>query len=566
MLDATALCYTLALAIGLLASLVATGVMQSLAHRVGFIDRPDGGRKNHKRPVALGGGLAVYAAMLAGVGVAYGFAKYQGIDILNAASLGGYDLPILRGLLVASTLTVLLGLLDDRFALRGRYKLLGQVGIAGYLIYCGLQITQVGAFGEVHQLGWVGVPITLVWILGTVNAINLIDGIDGLASSVGAVLCLTVAAITGLHGHFAEAVIVLALAGALLGFLRYNFAPASIYLGDTGSMLIGLVVGVLAVHTSNKAPAAVAMAVPFAVWSVPILDSAAAILRRKLTGRSLFAADRGHLHHSLLTRGWSVPQAAMFITLICATTCLAAVLSVMWQSELVAIGIVLAVVVFLICTKTFGHIEFSLMSNRVRESAATLSRSRAAAPVAKQRSVQLQGSREWQRLWAAMTEAADDYSLVKMKLSISIPRLHEVFYGAWESATRGAADPDNCWRVSHPIFVQGQKVGEVELLGSPDAARSAGRGQPAGGAAMAEQSTPSHMIQVLEFLEPIEEDVRHISEQISADQAHAVADRPSLIRVPALADPAAAPHDPAAAPHGPAALPQEPAAPPAAAP
>ncbi|MEM6799640.1 MAG: MraY family glycosyltransferase, partial [Planctomycetota bacterium] len=259
MLDWTLICYAIALLVGLMASLLSTAVVQVVARRVNFVDRPDGGRKNHKTPVAYGGGFAVYVAMLAGTAAAYAVARYASIDIMNSGVTGA-DFRILRGLLLASTLTVLLGLIDDRFGMRGRYKLLGQIGIAALLMAYGLKITQFGLLGEVYQLGWLGLPITLVWILGTTNAINLIDGIDGLASSVGAVLCLTVAAITALHGHFAEAAIVLALAGALIGFLKYNFAPATIYLGDTGSMLIGLVVGALAVHTSNKAPAAVAMA------------------------------------------------------------------------------------------------------------------------------------------------------------------------------------------------------------------------------------------------------------------------------------------------------------------
>src|SRR5690606_27287591 len=115
--------------------------------------------------------------------------------------------------------------------------------------------------------------------------------------------------------------------------LRYNFAPASIYLGDAGSMLIGLMCGSIAVQANAKSTAAMAFAVPLAVWLVPILDSFAALIRRKLTGRSMFTADRGHLHHSLLVRGWTVQQAAMFIALISATTCLSAVLSFYLQDE-----------------------------------------------------------------------------------------------------------------------------------------------------------------------------------------------------------------------------------------
>ena len=131
----------------------------------------------------------------------------------------------------------------------------------------------------------------MFWLLGAINAINLIDGIDGLASSVGLVLCLAVAALTAYQGssenfsgNYGATLIALTLGGALLGFLRYNFAPASIFLGDAGSMLIGLVLGAVAIQHQLKTAATVALAVPVAVWSIPIVDSAAAILRRQVDG------------------------------------------------------------------------------------------------------------------------------------------------------------------------------------------------------------------------------------------------------------------------------------------
>jgi len=518
MLSDTLISYVLAVGVAIVAGLIATPLVRRLSRRIGFVDKPDGQRKNHATAVALGGGVAVFFALLAGTGVAYAFARSQGLDILNDAWGNRFDRPVLLGLLQASVLTVLLGLADDFFNLRGRYKLLGQILIATLLVNSGLTIEKFGFMGEIVKLGPLAVPVTMVWLLGTINAINLIDGIDGLASSVGMVLCLTVAAITGINGHFAEAVIMLALAGALLGFLRYNFAPATIYLGDTGSMLIGLVVGVIAVHTSVKSPAAIAMAVPFAVWSIPILDSAAAILRRKLTGRSLFAADRGHLHHSLLTRGWSVQQASMFITLICGTTCLAAVLSVLWGNELIAVGIVVAVVLFLISTKTFGHIEFALLKHRFRESAASLTGKGQDASDIRQSAIRLQGSREWDQLWQAMVDSADDYRLVKMKLAINIPALHEVYFANWETAKKPKEEADKIWTIVHPLLVDDQKVGHVELYGLPDSVQG---------------STPGQMMQVLDFLDPIEEDVRRIREQIRLDHT-ATPKTPSLMGVKAI--------------------------------
>ncbi|MEM8866547.1 MAG: MraY family glycosyltransferase [Planctomycetota bacterium] len=530
MFTPTTLSYAMAFVVGIAVSLIVTPIVRSVARRINFVDNPDGGRKNHKEPVALGGGVAVFLSMLVAIAVTFAFARYQGLDILNF-NQGRADRAVFLGLLQASGLIVLLGLIDDKIGMRGRYKLLGQIGVVCLLMYRGLVIERFGLFGEVIELEWLSYPVTFCWLIGTINAINLIDGIDGLASSVGMVLCLTVAAMAAMLGHFAEAVVVLALAGPLLGFLRYNFAPASMYLGDTGSMLIGLVVGAIAAHSSVKSPAAIAMAVPLAVWSIPILDSAAAILRRKLTGRSLFAADRGHLHHSLLIRGWSVQQASLFVTLICATTCLSAVLSMLWGDERIALLIVVAVVLFLISTKTFGHIEFALLKNRFHDSAASISGKRGEASMVRQSAVRLQGSREWDKLWAAMTESAESNRLLKMKLAINIPALHEVYYASWKSAAQSSDDVDLAWSTTHPLMLNGQKVGHLELVGLPDPEQ---------------ESTPLQMIQVLDFLEPIEDDIRRICEQIRSDQ-ESPDDEPSLLTGTAHAMRAAKPLPPASA-------------------
>src|SRR5262249_39558255 len=126
-----------------------------------------------------------------------------------------------------------------------------------------------------------------------------IDGIDGLASGVGLILSLSLSWMAFLNGHFVEAFLLSAMAGGVLGFLRYNFPPAKIFLGDAGSMLIGLWLGANSLQAAVKGPAAVGLAAPLAVWTVPLLDTFAAIARRKLTGRSIYTTDRGHLHHCL---------------------------------------------------------------------------------------------------------------------------------------------------------------------------------------------------------------------------------------------------------------------------
>ncbi len=279
MLDPTIIIYLVAGVGSFLLSLAITPLVCATSLRLGFVDNPDGRRKAQKAPVALGGGAAVYLSLVGAMALVYAIAYVSGVALQTP--LNNLQLACLA---VGSLAIVVLGLIDDVKGLRGRYKLLGQLAVAGLLIWAGTRIEGFTAFGFQINLLWLAVPATLFWLVGTTNAVNLIDGIDGLAGSVGFILCLTLAAIAGWLGNLGLATIMLALGGGLLGFLRYNFAPATIYLGDTGSMLIGLTCGTIAVLANAKSSAAMAFAVPIAVWSVPILDSFAALVRRSSPG------------------------------------------------------------------------------------------------------------------------------------------------------------------------------------------------------------------------------------------------------------------------------------------
>lgn len=490
--------YLLALVVGWLVAYLLTPVVRRSAIKLGFVDKP-GGRKVQKQAISLGGGVAVFGGAIVAVAVAFLFA-----DAALSVSFFEGDDRFLLGLGLASAATLILGIYDDATNMRGRYKLLGQLAISGLLVYLGLKTDTLGLLGRDFSLGWMAVPFSLFWLLGSTNAINLLDGIDGLASSIGMVLCLTLAAINAYFGQFPEAVVMLAVAGALLGFLRYNFAPASIYLGDAGSMVIGLVIGATALHTQQKAPLAIAMIVPLAVWAVPILDSGAAIVRRRLTGRSIFDPDRGHLHHSLLTRGWSVSQASIFITLICGVTCMSAVLGVIWRNEWVVLATVAFVMIFLIGSKTFGHVEFELLRNRMRQHGLSLKGSKQPTEKAHHGTVRLQGSHEWEVLWDSLVESAEDYGLTKLQLTIHIPAVHEAFYANWRAPKMTVKrHADSIWRVAHPLMVDGESVGKLEVSGVADDA---------------DRSTLTQVTQVLDFLEPIEENVRRVKEALSAGE------------------------------------------------
>lgn len=490
--------YAIALILSCALAYFVTPLVRRLAIRCDFVDRP-GGRKIQADAVALGGGLAVFVATAITVIAAYVFA-----DWAMPKTFIGNDARHLAGLAAASLATLALGLYDDAANLRGRYKLLGQLAIVSLLVYLGLQIDRFSFFGREISLGWMTIPFSMFWLVGATNAINLLDGIDGLASSIGVVLCLTFAAINGINGNFPEAVVTLALAGALLGFLRYNFAPATIYLGDAGSMVIGLIIGAIAIQTHTKTPAFVAMTIPLAVWSIPILDSGAAIIRRRLTGRSVFAPDRGHLHHSLLTRGWSVRQASMFIALVCATTCIAAVLGVMWNNEWVVVGTVFLVICYLISTRTFGHIEFDLIRERIKHHGISLRKDETHHGLPRHSAVRLQGDHEWERIWEALVESAPRYHLTKLQLTIHMPAVHEAFFGNWKAPKSADRDGELTWKTTLPLAVDGEPVGKLQVSGVTDETS---------------RSTPAHIAQVLDFFEPLEDDIRRIRAELLAQRA-----------------------------------------------
>src|SRR5207248_2107293 len=184
-----------------------------------------------------------------------------------------------------------------------------------------------------------------------------------------------------------------ALAGALLAFLCFNFPPASVYLGDCGSMLVGLVVGVLAINCSLKGPATVTLAAPVAMLTIPIWDTLAAIIRRKLTGRSIYTTDRGHIHHCLLRRGLSTRAVLLFLSLFCLVTVFGALASAAANSELLAVIAAATAVTILAFARLFGHAEFHLLGQRLMGLVAAVSRRprRGARAI----EVRLQGSADW---------------------------------------------------------------------------------------------------------------------------------------------------------------------------
>jgi UDP-GlcNAc:undecaprenyl-phosphate GlcNAc-1-phosphate transferase len=467
------------LAIAFASSVIATIAAIKAAHKIGLVDRPDGHRKVQRRPVALGGGVAVFAGLLAALAALVASPSHFRHQILA----GGRDL---AWLLAACLVIVVVGLIDDRFNLRGRHKLLGQIFAAMLLVPAGFTIHRLRLFDSNVELGLLSIPFTLFWLLGAINSLNLIDGIDGLATSVGTILCIAITGLCLMTGHPMEGVVAWAFAGSLLGFLCFNFPPARIYLGDAGSMLIGLVIGALAIRASLKGPATVALAAPLAVWAIPILDISAAIVRRKLTGRSVYATDRGHLHHRLLEVMGNNTLVVGIVATACAVTCLGAALSVRYNNDLLALASVVPVVSILVATRVFGHVELLLVAGRVKTLGSSMLHPVARRDErARQASVRLQGNRPWDKLWLSLAEFADKLSLSRVHLDVSLPALHEDFHGTWQRPSH--CDPQELWRTEVPLFVGSQVVGRLSVAGQ-----------------CGDGSSCEHIERLMDLLEPFE--------------------------------------------------------------
>lgn len=323
-----------------LAALIAyllTPAVWRLAMRTGAVDQPDvkpGGRHIHDKPTPRLGGLAIFAGFTVAIAVA-AFVSHVP------------DWERLLELWCGALLIVLVGVADDYFELPAKLKLAGQILAAIILVATGNVVDWIsnpwaqGPFPGMSYIGYWGVPLTVFWLVGITNTMNLMDGLDGLAAGVGGIASVTLLLVAWQEGQLYVMIVAAAIAGAALGFLPYNFHPANIFMGDTGSMLLGFVLGALAVQGTLKSATTIALAVPLLALGLPILDTSLAIIRRCVHGRSIFQADKGHLHHRLLALGLSQRQAVLILYFVSGCFGLSAVALADVSSRLVAVTLLL---------------------------------------------------------------------------------------------------------------------------------------------------------------------------------------------------------------------------------
>lgn len=316
--------YAAAFAIAALVSVFATPLIVRLAIHLGIVDNDGAERRMHDLPKPRVGGVAVF--------LGFSFALFA----VLGASLGSplAQLPLneqfdtihrLVGLLFGSLLILGVGIWDDVMHMRARNKFFAQIVVALISMLYGFVIPGITNPFD-HNPGtnwidfpvWIEVPLTLLWYVGMMNAINFLDGLDGLLAGVAAISSIFLFVIAVLHGNFVVALVVIALTGSALGFLPYNFNPARIILGDAGSLFIGYVFATVSIIGASKTAIAISVVVPLLVLALPVLDTAAAIVRRATSGKRITEADRGHFHHQLIFRfGLNVRQAVLLLYAVC---------------------------------------------------------------------------------------------------------------------------------------------------------------------------------------------------------------------------------------------------------
>jgi UDP-GlcNAc:undecaprenyl-phosphate GlcNAc-1-phosphate transferase len=328
-------------------ALILTPIIRDISRSFNVLDRP-GKRKVHVYPLPRVGGVAI--------AVAYGVSLIS----FSGSSLPAADaIPAWR-LLPAAALVFLTGLVDDIFSLKPIVKVLGLAAAATVAYFSGIRM---GGLADQPLGMWLELPLTVLWLVATSNALNLIDGLDGLCAGMGLMSTLALFTAAVLHHNYPLAYATLPLAGALLGFLCYNINPATVFLGDSGALLIGFLLGCYGMIWTQKAATLLSMMVPLLALSVPLLDVSLSVLRRFLRRQPIFTADRGHIHHRLLDRGLSARQAVWVLYLFAALAAAMALLASSFLGTRYQGFIILAFCgVALIGIRQLRYLEFGIAS------------------------------------------------------------------------------------------------------------------------------------------------------------------------------------------------------------
>ncbi len=416
-----------------LLSLLLTPLFRNLFRSVGLVDSPDQDRKRHARAVPRVGGIPILLAY-AGACLLLLVMPLQGGELVHGA------IPLARKLIPAVLVVFAVGLIDDLIGLKPWQKLAGESFAAGLAVWAGLHLTGLGHF----QIGPVpAIVLTVFWLVVCTNAFNLIDGIDGLAAGIGLFATVTTFLAAMLHGHYPLALATAGLAGALLGFLVFNFNPASIFLGDSGSLSIGFLLGCYGIIWSQKTATLLGMTAPMMALAIPLLDTTLAVARRLLRGRPVFAADRGHIHHKLLERGLSPRRAALVLYGLCGLGAALSLLQSLASKQYAGPIVVLFCVAAWVGVERLGYVEFGLAGRLIVP--ATFRRVLGAQLRLRRLEEELAGAASTEECWEALRAAGKDFGFSHVALAVD--------HRCWEETL---GEPGgHCWTLEIPLVEDG---------------------------------------------------------------------------------------------------------------
>ena len=401
--------------IAFISTVVTTPVAKWFGQKLGLVDHPDDYRKVHRQAIPLGGGFAVFLGFV--IPIVYFF---QSTDQRSELPPSALQMTVM--LIVGGSMAMLMGLADDLRNLKARWKIVFQILAASLAYLGGFRIEAISnPLGETVDIGLLSFFVTLLWFLVCINALNLVDGLDGLSAGIGLIVTLTLLGVSinadNKMGIFLNA----CLSGALLGFLLFNFNPASIFLGDSGSMLIGFLVAAISLLTKNKAETATALLIPLMALGLPIYDMALAVVRRWSQRIPISVADRRHIHHRLLLLGFSHREAVVMLYGISIILCLASVIMILTRNQYSTLIVLLLGMSLIVGTRVLKLVDFSELQRRLQQDhdehiwrkAATLQVERAIQRCGRAETVDL--------LWEALVPSFSSLQMGSVKLELTTP-------------------------------------------------------------------------------------------------------------------------------------------------
>ncbi len=461
-----------------LAAMLITPLVRRKASEWGAIARPDNGRHIHSRPTPKLGGVAIYIAFIATL-LCVPFLGNMVSDSFRA------NLLKLIGLLAPATFIFLFGIYDDFRGASAPLKLTFQVIAAVMVFAAGFRIENLSSpfGGHWHLPMALSFPLTVLWIVVITNAFNLIDGIDGLAAGASVFALVSILVFSVAQGNPEISLIAVVLVGAVMGFLRYNFSPATIFLGDSGSLFLGFLAAGLSLAGSQKGSTIVAIAIPLISFGLPVTEAGLSLARRFVSGQSLLAGDRGHIHHRLLDHGLTQRQAAILLYTVCALFSLFGLMLLNPKRELAALIFFVLGVGIVFGVQRLGYAEFSELGAQIRQGVTRRRRSLAVNVRVRRTSDNLGGVKNMNDLFAALDSMleTDEFDCVLVEINENepifeslLPRFGRELNGhiAWSWKRNGIeidkiVSSGRCWMLRLPLVTgHGETIGSIAFYRS----------------------------------------------------------------------------------------------------